>query len=155
VNFNTFDVLIVGLPIAFLVLGFIHTAWREFFSLVGVMLGAVTGAMFGSRLVEILVRVVPDKDLAAVIAFLVILACGWALGGILGGMAERMQNRSRADSGRILPALYGALKGGVLALALVWLVDHHISAFQTPLRNATFSGYANEVLSFLAHHNLL
>lgn len=79
-NFNTFDALMVGLPVAFLVLGIIHSAWGEFFSLLGIMVGAVSGVMFGPRLVEILVRVVPDKDLAAVIAFLVVLACGWALG---------------------------------------------------------------------------
>lgn len=154
-NFNVFDILMVGLPVAFLVLGFIHTAWLEFFSLLGVAVGAMSGAIFGPRLADILVRVLPEKDLAAVIAFLLILACGWLLGSIIGGAAERMGSGSRADSSRILPALYGALKGGVLALGLVWLVDHHISAFQTPLRNATLTGYANEVLSFLAHHRLL
>jgi hypothetical protein len=66
-----------------------------------------------------------------------------------------MQDGSRADSSRILPAVYGTLKGCVLALSMVWLVDRHIAAFQGALRNASLSPYANEVLSFLAHHSPL
>jgi uncharacterized membrane protein required for colicin V production len=154
-NINVFDILIVALPVAFLLLGFLHTGWREFLSLVGVAIGAALGAIFGSRLADIIDRVLPEKDLSAVIAFLLILAGGWALGGLLGGMAERMQSGSRSDSNRILPAIFGALKGGVLDLGLVWLVDRHIAAFQTPLRNASLTGYAQEVLSWLARHNPL
>ena len=154
-NINVFDILLVALPVAFLVLGFIHTAWREFFSLLGVAAGAGLGGLFGARLAEVIMRVVPDKDLAGVVAFLVILAGGWALGGLLGSMAERLQDGSRADSSRILPAVYGAVKGGVLALALVWLVNQYISAFHTTLRNSTLAAYANEVLSTLARHNPL
>jgi uncharacterized membrane protein required for colicin V production len=154
-NVNVFDILIVALPIAFLLLGFLHTGWREFLSLLGVAVGAALGGLFGGRLAEIIARVLPEKDLAGVIAFLLILAGGWALGGILGGMAERLQSGSRSESNRILPAVFGALKGGVLDLALVWLVDRHISAFHTPLRNANLTGYAHEALSWLSHHSPL
>lgn len=154
-NINVFDILLVALPIAFLVLGFIHTAWREFFSLAGVALGAGVGGLFGHRLADIIVRVVPDRDLSSVAAFLLLLAGGWALGGLAGNVAERVQDGSRSDSSRLLPAIFGALKGAVLALSMVWIVDHHIAAFQGPLRNASLSPYANQVLSFLAHHNLL
>lgn len=154
-NINVFDILLVALPIAFLVLGFIRTAWREFFSLLGVAAGAALGGIFGPRLADAIVRVVPDQDLAALVAFLVILAGGWALGGLLGNVAERLQDSSRADSSRILPAAFGAVKGGVLDLALVWLVEHHVSAFVTTLRNSALAGYANEILSYLAHHNPL
>ena len=154
-NVNVFDVILIALPVAFLVLGFIHSAWREFLSLLGIAFGAAVGAQFGHRVSELIVRVVPDADLSAVIAFLVILAGGWALGSLFGSMAERLQSGSRAEGSRLLPALYGLVKGGVLDVALVWLVDRHIAAFHTPLRNATLPGYANEVLSFLARHNPL
>ena len=152
-NVNVFDILIVALPVAFLLLGFLHTGWREFLSLLGVAAGAALGGLFGGRLAEIIDRVLPEKDLAGVIAFLLILAGGWAIGGVLGGVAERLQSGSRSESNRILPAIFGLLKGGVLDLALVWVVDRYIAAFQTLLRNANLTGYAHQVLSWLAHHS--
>lgn len=154
-NVNVFDILIVALPIAFLIIGFLHTAWRELVSLVGVMVGAVTGVLYGSRVAELIGRVLPDRELSEIIGFLVILAAGWALGGVIGGGAERLQSSSRSEESRVFPAVFGALKGGVLDLALVWLVDRHIAAFQTLLRNGALTGYVNEVLSYLARHNPL
>jgi uncharacterized membrane protein required for colicin V production len=155
VNINVFDILIVALPVTFLLLGFLHTGWREFLSLVGVTAGAAVGAVFGGRLADVIARVLPERDLAQVIAFLVILAGGWALGGVIGGIAERLQSGSRSESNRVLPAVFGLLKGGVLDLSLVWIVDRYIPAFQGPLRNATLSAYVNEVISYLTHHNPL
>jgi len=154
-NVNVFDILIVALPVAFLLLGFLHTGWREFLSFLGVAAGATLGGLFGGRLAEIIDRVLPEKDLAGVIAFLLILAGGWAVGGVAGGVAERLQSGSRSESNRILPAIFGALKGAVLDLALVWVVDRYIAAFQTPLRNANLTGYAHQALSWLAHHSPL
>jgi len=155
VNVNVFDILIVALPVAFLIIGFLHTAWREFVSLVGVAVGAATGVLYGSRVADLIGRVLPDRALAEVIGFLLILAAGWALGSVVGGGAERLQSSSRSEQSHVFPALFGAAKGGVLDLSLVWLVDRHIAAFQTLLRNAALTGYVNEALSYLARHNPL
>jgi len=154
-NINAFDILLAALPVAFLLLGFLHTAWREFLSFLGVAAGAGVGGIFGTKLAEVIERVLPEKDLAHVIAFLLILAGGWAIGSFAGSVAERIQSGSRSESSRILPAAFGALKGGVLDLALVWAIDRYVSAFQGPLRNATLSGYANEILYWLSHHSPL
>ena len=154
-NVNVFDILIVALPVAFLIIGFLHTAWREFVSLVGVAVGAVTGVLYGSRVADLIGRVLPDRELSEIIGFLMILAAGWALGSMVGGGAERLQSSSRSEESRVFPAVFGALKGGVLDLSLVWLVDHHIAAFKTVLRNGTLTGYVNEAISYLARHNPL
>src|SRR5579862_9267557 len=84
VNVNVFDILLVALPLVFLLLGFLHTGWREFLSLVGVLLGTVVGVLYGSRLADVIARALPERDLAQVIGFLVIVAGGWTLGGLLG-----------------------------------------------------------------------
>lgn len=154
-NINVFDILIVALPVAFLIVGFLHTAWREFVSLVGVAAGAAIGVLYGGRVADLIGRVLPERELAEIIGFLVILAAGWAVGSVIGGGAERLQSSSRSEESRVFPAVFGALKGGVLDLALVWLVDHHIAAFKTLLRNGILTGYVNEAISYLARHNPL
>lgn len=154
-NFNVFDGLIVALPVVFLLIGFIRTPWRELISLVGVAVGAAAGAVYGGRVADLVGRVLPDRELAEVIGYLAILAAGWAAAEILGAGPVPRETGMRSTGGRILALLFGACKGGVLDMALVWLVAHHIKALQTLLGNAMLTGSVNDLISFLASHNPL
>jgi len=155
VNLNVFDALIVALPVVFLLIGLIRTPWRELISLVGVAVGAAAGAAYGGRVANLVGRVLPDRELAEVIGYLALLAVGWAAAEILGAGPVPREAGPRSATGRVLAPLFGAVKGGALSMALVWLVEHHIKALQTLLGNATLTARVNDLISLLARYNPL
>ncbi|HUJ75132.1 MAG TPA: CvpA family protein [bacterium] len=152
-NLNVFDVILAGLPLAFLLLGFVHSAWREFLSLVGAAAGAVVGVRYLFLLSGPLEHVLPDRNLAEVLSYVAIFIVGFALGAFIGGLADRLQEGSRSDGNRLLPAVYGALKGLVVSLALVWLVQTHIPAFQQSMGQSRVAGLLQPLLTMLASHS--
>ncbi len=144
---NVFDIVLAGLPVAFLLLGLLHTAWQEFFSLLGVAAGALLAGRFGPQGADWLRKVLPDSDLSQVITFLAILVAGFLVGGFVGGMADRMREGGRGDQSRLLPALFGLVKGLIFGLAVYWLVDAHVGAFHRELSQSTVGDWYQRLLS--------
>jgi len=147
---NTFDILMLVLPGVFFLLGYVRGAWREFFSLAGATAGAILGAKYLHIPAASIATVIADKDFAALLSFLAIFLVGYLLGGVVGGIVEQ-QTRSHAPSGseRLLAAIFGACKGLVLNLSIIWLVGKFLPAFQTTLRQSGMADQLGGVLKIL------
>ncbi len=153
-NLNIFDILFVALPVAFFLLGYVRGAWRELLSLAGVALGAVVAGRYHHMLATMLSALISDRDFASLLSFVLILLAGYLVGGFLGGIADQ-QTRSHAPGGgeRLLAALFGGCKGGVLDLAVFWLVTAYIPAFQAELGGSRVAVAVGQLLGYLARHS--
>ncbi|HEX7926867.1 MAG TPA: CvpA family protein, partial [bacterium] len=94
---NVFDILLVALPVALFLLGYVRGAWRELLSLAGVTAGAVLGAKFHHMLATQIIRVFADRDFASLVAYIVFVLAGYFIGGFLGGFADH-QTRTHAPA---------------------------------------------------------
>ncbi len=155
-NLNIYDILFVALPVALFLLGYVRGAWRELLSLAGVAAGAVLAGRYHQALATTLSALISDRDFAALLSFVAILLAGYLAGGFLGGVADQ-RTRSHAPSGgeRLLAALFGGCKGGVLDLAVYWIVLAYIPAFQAELRDSRVAQAVGQLLGLLARHNPL
>ena len=153
---NVFDILFVALPVAFFLLGYVRGAWRELLSLGGVAAGAVLAGRYHHSLATLLSSVIADRDFASLLSFVVILLAGYLVGGFLGGVADQ-HTRGHAPSGgeRLLAAVFGGCKGGVLNLAVYWIVAAYIPAFQAEQQASRVAQGVGQLLGFLSRHNPL
>jgi uncharacterized membrane protein required for colicin V production len=155
-NLNVYDILFVALPVALFLLGYVRGAWRELLSLAGAGAGAVLAGRYHQALATTLSALITDRDFAALLSFVLILLAGYLAGGFLGGVVDQ-RTRGHAPSGgeRLLAAFFGGCKGGVLDLAVYWIVLAYIPAFQPDLKASRVALAVGQLLDLLARHNPL
>jgi uncharacterized membrane protein required for colicin V production len=153
---NAFDIVLIVLPSAFFLLGYVRGAWRELLSLGGAATGAVLGARYLHVFANAVGSIITDRDFASVLSFVVIFLLCYLAGGFLGGIVEQ-QTRSTAPSQweRLLAAIFGASKGLVMSLSVVWLVGKFLPAFQMAMRHSYLAQFMDGLLKLLARNSPL
>ena len=146
---NLFDVVFLVILVGFTLLGTVRGALKEGLSLIGLLLGYWAALSFHEEAGEALEPIVQDGDLARVLSFLLILGAGYLLGTFLGGATDNMATRSGGMGMALVAAAIGLLKGLIICMALLWVVNAFIPPFQDELWASAGAPYLESLLGWV------
>ena len=130
---NILDIIFIVLILAFTLMSWMRGALKEVLSLAGLGAGFAGATAFYPDLAGQLLVVVPDRALAELLSFLLILVFGYFLGVILTGLSDALSGHRNEIWNRSLGAVIGFCKGVLMSLALFWVIDSYIPPFQDEL----------------------
>ncbi|MDH4120104.1 MAG: CvpA family protein [Deltaproteobacteria bacterium] len=142
---NVLDVLFLALVAIFTLFSLTKGAHRELFPVAGLL----TGFLFAGTLHLALAKYftwIHDPRLAGLLAYLLVVAGGYAIGVVLSGLGERMARDPHGFSDRLFGGLLGILKGSIFSLVIFELIVRYVDAFQDLLRHGRSYGWMMEVL---------
>ena len=154
-SFNFFDLTLVVIIVAFAFFSYMRGALKELISLLGLAGGYWAATRYHNDLGKMLEPVVRDLSLAELLSFLMILALGYLVGTFAGGFGDFVRSKPPGFLSSIAGAAIGVLKGLVISLALVWLIDVYITAFQDEVAESSSAPYLARLLEVMAQYDPL
>jgi len=154
-SFNVLDIVFVGLVVSFTLLSIMRGAVKELLSLLGLIAGFFLANWFYQDLAGQLAAVLPDPDLAEVLAYLLILVVGYFAGVFLSGLGEAFRPRHNDMINRSLGGVIGVMKGMTFSLVLYWMIKFYIPPFQDELSESMLGGELGRIFSLMENLNLI
>lgn len=130
-------------------------AVKELLSLLGLAIGFFVATWYYLDLAKILAGIIPDKDLAELLSYLVILLGGYFLGMFLSGMGNLFPAGPGNILNRILGAFIGLSKGALISMALFWLIKSYIKPLQDELVSSPVAQTLGKLITMLQGSSVL
>ena len=133
---NLFDIVFLGLLIIFFLLSYMRGMVQEIFTLLGLVGGFLVANWFAGTIAQYLSPLIPDAQIAGLIAYGLIILLGYYVAVFLGGVSDFYRNEAESGLHRLIGGVIGILKGLILSLALYWVVLNYIPAFHPDLKRS-------------------
>ena len=154
-SINFFDLVLIFICLAFALFSYMRGALKELASLIGLGAGYVAATRFHGEMGDMLVPIVRDEDLAYLLSYLMILALGYLVGSFVSGFGDLMRRTPPGLGNSFAGAFVGLLKGLVICMALVWVIDAYITPFQDEMAESSTAPYFERIMDLLAEYNVL
>lgn len=154
-NINLFDVVFAIILVAFTLLSYLRGAVQELLGLIGLAAGFYAAIRYAADLAERLRPLLPDDNAAELLSFVLIMMMGYFAGVFLSGFSDRMHRAPASSVSRVLGALIGLAKGATVSLALHWVIQIYIPAFQDEMAQSRIGGWLAGMLGYLDRIDLI
>lgn len=154
-NINLFDVVFAIILVAFTLLSYLRGAVQELLGLIGLAGGFFAAIWYAADLAELLRPLLPDDNAAELLSFVLIMMMGYIAGAFLSGFSDRMHRAPASSVSRVLGALIGLAKGATVSLALHWVIQIYIPAFQDEMAQSRIGSWLAGMLGYLGRIDLI
>ncbi len=149
---NLFDLVVLIILIASLVYSMFRGMVREIFSLLAYVGGYLMAVQYQAQALEAVAVVISNETLAKVLSFGLIFVVTVVAISLIGLGFRKLIHSTPGLSGmdRTLGGVFGVLKGGVIIIALMFLLQLFPDAYKSTTRGSRFAKHVQEVSDTLA-----
>jgi membrane protein required for colicin V production len=154
-SINLFDVVFVIILLAFSLLAYLRGVVRELLVLLGLVGGFLAATHYSHALAAQLNPLLQDASASELLAFVLLMVAGYLLGIFLAGFSDMFRRSPQGPLSQLAGGAVGFAKGVVVSLALVWLVNVHLTTFKGELAGSAIGHWLGSLLAYLTRANLI
>jgi membrane protein required for colicin V production len=154
-SINLFDIVFVIILLAFTLLSFLRGAVKELLALLGLGGGFLAATHYAKPLAVQLQPLLADAGAAELLAFVLLMVLGYFVGVFLAGFSDMFRRTPESTLSQIVGGVVGFAKGVTISLALLWVVQVYIPAFQDEMADSAVGSWLGSLLAYLERTKLI
>lgn len=149
---NSFDLVVLSILVVSMVYSMFKGMVREIFSLLAYAGGYLMAVQYQAQGLEAMTVVISNETLAKVLSFILIFVVTVVAISLIGLVIRKLIRFTPGLSGidRTLGGVFGVLKGGVIIIFLMFLLQLFPDAYKSTTRGSRFAKHVQEVSDTLA-----
>lgn len=154
-SLNLFDIVFALILLSFTLMSYLRGAVKESLVLLGLVGGFVVGVHSAGALALRLRPLLEDTNAAELLAFVLLMVLGYFAGLFLASFSDLFRRGPEGELSHLLGGVVGLVKGITISLALLWVVNVYIPAFQDELGGSVIGTWLATLMRLLKHANVI
>jgi uncharacterized membrane protein required for colicin V production len=154
-SINLFDILFVIVLVAFTLLSFLRGAVMELITLLGLTGGLIAARHYAAPLARQLEPLLSDRNAAELLAFVLVVLLGYFAGVFLAGFGDMLRSGPAGTLSQVLAGMVGFCKGVAVSVAMLWVVEQYVPAFQDELAGSWIGSWLEVLVTYLNQFDVL